>query len=68
MPLVGLVGFAVMFAGVLLAVAPPRKLTNQSPSKPSSAGPTTRGHRPNTNESFMDRLNERWDKRQDGRE
>ena len=66
-PLVGILGFIIMFVGVLLAVAPPRRLTNPSSTK-GSAGPTPRGHRPNQSASFMDRLNDRWDKRQDGRE
>ena len=66
--LVGILGFVIMFVGVLLAVAPPRRLTSPEATKPT-AGPTPRGQRPNANsESFMDRLNERWDKRQDGRE
>jgi DUF3040 family protein len=67
LPLVGVLGFAIMFVGVYLAVAPPRRMTKASEPKPGS-GPAPRGQRPNTSESFMDRLNERWDKRQDGRE
>lgn len=67
-PFVGILGFIIMFVGVLLAVAPPRKMT-APPSGAPGSGPAPRGHRPNANsESFMDRLNERWDKRQDGRE
>lgn len=65
-PLIGILGFLVMFVGVYLAVAPPRKMTSPPADKPDAG--TSRGHRPNTGESFMDRLNERWDKRQDGRE
>lgn len=51
LPLVGLAGFAIMFAGAMLAIAPPRRLT------------TDRGtaRRP----SFMDSLNDRWDRRND---
>ena len=65
---IGILGFVIMFVGVLLAVAPPRKLSSPQATKPN-AGPAPRGNRPNANsESFMDRLNERWDKRQDGRE
>ena len=67
-PLVGILGFVIMFVGVLLAVAPPRKLTSPEATKPST-GQAPRGSRANAHsESFMDRLNERWDKRQDGRE
>jgi hypothetical protein len=65
---VGVLGFAIMFVGVLLAVAPPRRMTSPEATKPTS-GRAARGQRPNANsESFMDRLNERWDKRQDGSE
>jgi len=65
---VGVLGFAVMFVGVLLAVAPPRRMTSPEATKPA-AGSQARGQRPNANSaSFMDRLNERWDKRQDGTE
>ena len=61
-PLVGVLGFAIMFVGVLLAVAPPRRATAAAPSRTSGKahGKTSGG--------FMDSLNERWDKRQDGRE
>jgi Protein of unknown function (DUF3040) len=66
-PFVGILGFAIMFVGVLLAVAPPRRLASPEATRPTS-GPSSRGNRPANSESFMDRLNERWDKRQDGRE
>lgn len=64
-PLVGVLGFAVMFTGVLLCVAPPRRLAAVVPA------PTARPQRPkstSSGSSFMDNLNERWDKRQDGRD
>lgn len=63
---IGILGFVVMFAGVLLATSPgkaARRLSGpgfsgaQSGRKPA-ARPSGRG--------FMDRLNERWDRRQDG--
>ncbi len=56
-PVVGIVGFVVMFAGVLFAVAPPRRLT-----VPANA-PRSAGRRPR--QSFMDSLNERWERRGD---
>ena len=62
-PLVGILGFAIMFVGVLLAVAPPRRATSDSPSKPASK-PTNK----RSNGGFMDNLNDRWDRRQEGRE
>lgn len=62
-PLVGVLGFAVMFVGVLLAVSPPRRAAAAGSSRPA---PKSERKRPSG--SFMDNLNERWDKRQDGRE
>jgi hypothetical protein len=54
-PLVGILGFAVMFAGALVAIAPPRRLTIPgSGARPASGAP-----RP----GFMDSLNERWERR-----
>lgn len=57
LPLVGVLGFAVMFAGVLLAL---RRSKN-------TAAPVGHEDRRGTERSgFMDRMNERWDKRQEG--
>lgn len=60
-PAIGLFGFAVMFAGALLAIAPPRRLSvdNVDPTKPGSVR-----KRP----SFMESLNDRWERRTDGDE
>lgn len=58
-PLVGVLGFAVMFTGVLLAVTPPRSSTAAPTARPSK--------RASGGSRFMDSLNDRWDKRQDGR-
>ena len=55
LPIIGLVGFAVMFTGALLAIAPPRRLSVDRGSRAGGA------RRP----SFMDSLNERWDRRAD---
>lgn len=59
-PLVGVLGFIVVFAGALLAISPPRgsapapqERTRSSKSSVNSAG-------------FMDRMNDRWDRRQGG--
>ena len=51
---IGLVGFAVMFAGALIAIAPPRRLSVDRPGRATRRRP-----------SFMDSLNERWDRRAD---
>lgn len=56
LPLVGVAGFAIMFLGVLLSL------------KRSTVVPTGRDtHAPHTRTGFMDRMNERWDRRQDDR-
>lgn len=59
--LVGVIGFVVLFAGVMVAVS--------IPGKPSSGVSTGRpGSRSGakTSGSFMDQLNQRWDKRRGG--
>ena len=66
-PLLGVAGFVVMLGGVLFAIAPPRR----KGSGPTSS--TARAPRPSTGRpaqrqraGLMDRLNERWERRQDG--
>lgn len=75
-PLIGVVGFIVMFGGVLLAVSPSGKSNvPQEPSaaeraSASSARSGASGRSASSGGSrggFMDRMNERWDKRDDGR-
>ncbi|WP_157155995.1 MULTISPECIES: DUF3040 domain-containing protein [unclassified Diaminobutyricimonas] len=62
-PLVGVLGFVLMFAGVLTIVSPPRRAIRaedaakaRNSSKSKAKGGT-----------FMDNLNDRWDRRTDGR-
>ena len=57
-PLLGVAGFVIMFVGVLLAISSPRRLLDEAPRPTETRSKAT----------FMDRMNERWDKRQDGRE
>jgi len=71
-PLVGVLGFIIMFGGVLLAIAPPRRAGSlgSAPGGGSSNGPSAGGSGSSKNaksSSFMDGLNDRWDKRQDER-
>jgi hypothetical protein len=61
-PIVGVFGFVIMFGGVLLTVAPPRR--GGLPSAP--VPPQSKGK--SSSRGFMDNLNDRWDKRQDGRD
>ncbi|MBX3093190.1 MAG: DUF3040 domain-containing protein [Cryobacterium sp.] len=58
-PLIGLAGFVMILGGVLLALARP---------KSSAATPQSSGSRPAASkQGFMDRMNERWDKREEER-
>ncbi|MFM9878355.1 MAG: DUF3040 domain-containing protein [Rhodoglobus sp.] len=59
-PIVGVLGFAVMFVGVLLAVAPPRRASSGADA--TAPGPA----RKRGSSRFMDTLNDRWDQRQEG--
>ena len=69
LPIVGIAGFVVMFAGALLAVSPPRRRgAPQEPSAAERAGAAAKAGSAGPRTGFMDRMNERWDKRQDGRD
>lgn len=57
---IGVVGFAAMLAGVMVAVTPVRRTTPAAPRERSSS-------KQQSSASFMDRMNDRWDRRQDGR-
>lgn len=56
-PVVGVVGFALMFIGVLLIVTGPRARAGATPRR----APRKRGN------GFMASLNDRWDRRADER-
>lgn len=56
---VGVIGFVVMLGGVVLAVTP-TKVARPASEPREKAGATPRST------SFMDRMNDRWDRRQDG--
>jgi hypothetical protein len=62
--IVGIIGFALMFAGVLLAITPARR--GAARPAPPEGSTSAKAHR--SSGGFMDRLNERWDRRQDGRD
>jgi hypothetical protein len=63
LPVVGVLGFAVMFAGVIVALTPSRAPRGM-PAKASAPGAS----RDRRSGGFMDSLNERWERRQDGRD
>jgi hypothetical protein len=57
---VGVIGFVVMLGGVILAVTPTRGI----PRGPVDAAPAAPKARASS--SFMDRMNDRWDRRREG--
>ncbi|MFJ4252224.1 DUF3040 domain-containing protein [Microbacterium sp. NPDC090003] len=57
---IGVVGFAAMLAGVMLAVTPVRR---SAPAATPSEEPDTKRQ---DSASFMDRMNDRWDRRHEG--
>ena len=59
---VGILGFAVVFTGVMVAVAVPGRATSSPKSSSSSSSRSTSA----PSMSFMDRLNDRWERRQRG--
>ena len=65
--IVGVLGFALMFIGVLVAITPSKRSSASSPvaGVPGSAGTSSQSK---SRGGFMDRLNERWDRRQEGRD
>jgi hypothetical protein len=62
LPIVGVLGFVIMFAGVIVALTPSRSPRGVAP-KASAARPA-----PRRSGGFMESLNERWDRRQEGRD
>ncbi|MBF4462531.1 MULTISPECIES: DUF3040 domain-containing protein [unclassified Rathayibacter] len=65
-PLVGVGGFAVMLVGVVVALRPGAQGADEPPTAPGVASkPRSAGARQGSR--FMDRLNDRWDNRGDGR-
>jgi Protein of unknown function (DUF3040). len=60
---VGIVGFVLMFLGVMVAIAPSRRVGPAPLGQQANKARTPHGA---GQAGFMDRLNDRWDKRQDG--
>lgn len=61
--LVGVLGFGILFAGVMVAVAFPGAPSDGAEA-PSPGAP--RAKSPAGSSSFMDRLNDRWERRERG--
>ena len=69
-PLLGILGFVVMLAGVLFALRPGMRAPKAKPArpgKPASGGSARPSSGNGSGGSFMDRMNDRWDRRQDER-
>lgn len=59
-PLIGILGFGVMFVGVILAVNKPKRASLPN----ANDAQARRNASQHSRTRFMDRMNERWDKRQ----
>lgn len=62
-PVVGVIGFVVMLGGVLVAISPSRRAAETLDSEPTS--PKQSAGAQKSSRGFMDRMNERWERRQD---
>lgn len=67
-PLIGVAGFIVLLGGALFAIAPPRRRKGLLGPAPVPPHGSTSGRHPRSKSkgSMMDRLNERWERRQGG--
>lgn len=65
--IVGVLGFALMFVGVLVAITPSKRVASSAPL-PGMSGTAGASRQAKPRGGFMDRLNERWDRRQEGRD
>ncbi|MFT4219368.1 MAG: DUF3040 domain-containing protein [Microbacterium sp.] len=57
----GVAGFVLMVGGVVLAITPTRSAAGPAPRAAETPRPA-----PKDSSSFMDRMNDRWDRRHDG--
>ncbi|MEK6345754.1 MULTISPECIES: DUF3040 domain-containing protein [Curtobacterium] len=62
-PLVGILGFVIMLAGVLFALRPGMRVPKSKPGRTPKSGGSSGSKSSSSGGSFMDRMNERWDKR-----
>lgn len=60
---IGVVGFLLMVGGVVFAVTPTRSSSRLPSARPASSPRAPRA----SGASFMDRMNDRWDRRNEGR-
>ena len=64
LPIIGVAGFVVMFVGVLVAISAPRAL-GAAPEEGQAPGQGTPASGKVSRPDFMQRMNDRWEKRQD---
>jgi hypothetical protein len=60
----GALGFALMVAASVFALTPPRRARLGVVRSDGTTGPGTKGGKKKGKSSFMDRLDERWERRQ----
>lgn len=60
---VGAAGFAVMVTAVAYALTPPRRSKLAVVRADGTTGPASSGHRQKSGSGFMDKLDNRWDRR-----
>jgi hypothetical protein len=65
LPIIGIAGFVVMFVGVLVAISAPRASVGPDDA-PSTSGRGAATPAGTAKPDFMQRMNDRWEKRQDG--
>ena len=63
LPIVGVLGFLVMFGGVFLALTPARGPKSSMHGDDRTGSPRAKAKR---SSGFMDNINDRWERRQDG--
>jgi hypothetical protein len=64
-PLIGLVGFIAMFGGVLLALRRTKRGRGMPAAPGGASGTAPTGKATSNKSGFMDRLNDRWERRDD---
>ena len=67
-PVIGLVGFVAMFGGVLLALRRTKRGSGAAPMAPGAPTASAAGGKASSKSGFMDRLNDRWERRDDDRQ
>ena len=69
-PIIGVIGFVLMFVGVLVALTPPRASagTKATDGPDAHAAPTAKGSTEKSSGGFLQNLGDRWENRSDERD